>query len=331
MTEQALAQFLANHNVTPDHESYRSYIFNCPSCGGKKKLYIERSTGKTKCFKSDSERCPTNAAFALHLITGLPYQSVSQELYESLPPLPKDEGEIKVSFQATKKTNNNALEPAAGDDIPMDFVPIYDPDAADGVTYLESRGITRAMMVKYGFMYSPMIRRVIFPVIMDNVLYGWQGRAIDPVDKNFRMYNMPGAWKAKTLMFYQNIKDSDFAILAEGAISALKFEKVGGFVASMGKEISQDQIELLRSSGIKKLYLALDRDAADKINYISEQLKNQLKKTVECYIIDIPKHRGDFGDCTYEECEEAFKNAKPVSPNDIFIYMDPKNKIRTDK
>lgn len=331
MIEQSISLFFSNHGISPDGESYRSYIFNCPACGGKKKLYIEKTTGRTKCFKSDSEHCPSGKlTYALHLITGLPTSLISTEIFEATPPL-KHGDEVDISFEVESTQKKHIAIPASGDDIPIDFIPIYDPEAIEGVNYLEKRGITREMMVKYGFMYSPIMRRVIFPVVMDSVLYGWQGRAVDQVDKNLRMYNMPGEWKARTLMFYGNIKNSKHVILAEGPISALKFEKVGGFVASMGKEISLRQIEIIMESGVEKLYLALDRDAAENINSIVEKVRNPLAKKLECFIINIPDHRGDFGDCTYDECEKAFKNANPITPDDIFVYMDPKQIIRTKK
>lgn len=329
MMEQALALFLDTHNLRPEQENSRSYIFNCPACGGGRKLYIEKETGKSKCFKGSTDRCPSSGSpvYALSLLTGLNFKDVDKQIFDLDPVITTDEN-FNIDFKDVGKVEVQA-SPAAGDDIPLDIIPIFDPMASEGVTYLEGRGITKDMMIKYNFLYSPVMRRVVFPVVMNNVLYGWQGRAIDKVDKAYRMYNMPGPWKALTLMFYQNLKGSEHAILAEGPVSALKFEKVGGFIASMGKDVSDQQLDLILKSGVKRVYLALDRDAADKIQSIRNYLKSSLKYEVQCYNIDVPEHRDDFGDCTYDECAEMFKQAKVIDPDDLFINVEVKSFIRT--
>jgi len=325
--ERELELFISNHNITPESENGRSYVFDCPSCGGKRKLYIEKETGRSICFKAADSSCPKSGSpvYALSLITGLHASDISKELFDHDTVLKET-----ISFDQPNKTqSSDELQPATGADLPLDFTPIYDPSSIDGVLYLESRGITRDLMIKYGLMYSPIMRRVIFPIVMNGKLYGWQGRAIDKVDKGFRMYNMPGRWKTKTLMFYSNLEKSEYAILAEGPISALKFAKAGGFVASMGKEIDDAQLDLIRSSSAKRIYLALDRDAKDKVQLIASKMRDPRLGEMECYMIEIPSHRDDFGDCTYEECEQAFKEAQPVNPNDLHINIEAKSLIRT--
>jgi hypothetical protein len=156
---------------------------------------------------------------------------------------------------------------------------------------------------------------------MTGIMYGWQGRAIDK-DNKLKMYNMPGIWQGKTLMFYDNIVNKDFAILAEGPISALKFEKVGNFVASMGKNsITDAKLQLIKQSGIKKLYLALDRDALNLIPEIKNKVDN-LRCGIKCSIIEVPPHRDDFGDCTYDECYDAFMNAKEINTFSMSMSFD---------
>jgi hypothetical protein len=329
MIEQSIAIFLSNHGISPQGENHRSYIFDCPACGGKKKLYIEKAEGRTICFKGDSERCPKsgNPVYALSIISGLPTSMVSEAIYDVVPKIESGDN-IPVSFDV-EKVKESTAKPASGDDIPLDFITIYDPEAVEGAKYLESRGVTRQMMIKYGFLYSPMMRRVVFPVVMNNILYGWQGRAIDKVDKQYRMYNMPGNWKEHTLMFHNNIVGSGHAVLAEGPISALKFENVGGFVASMGKEVSKRQIELLRDTGVKDLYLALDRDAYDKVRSLVDLAVDPMRRSMRCFMVEIPSHRDDFGDCTYEECEVAFRSAQLITGDELIVHVESKTSIRT--
>jgi hypothetical protein len=203
--------------------------------------------------------------------------------------------------------------------LPLDIMSIDDPNAKDGLNYLLGRGLTLDVLKSQGVMYRPTVRMVIFPVIMNNILYGWQGRAIDPVPKERRMDNLPGEWKSRTLMFYPNIVGKDFAIIAEGPVSAMKFAKVGNYTATMGKEISSEQFKLLRESGVKRIYIALDPDAFDKINKIRQTLSG-----IDCFLIEVPSHREDFGDCTYDECLLAFNNAPHLNGDELFVHIDVK-------
>lgn len=321
LMESKVESFVKNHKLEAKGQNARSFIFDCPACGGSKKLYIERQSGRSVCFKSKSEKCPkqgSNAAYALSLLTGIPIGTVKRELHEFVTQLTD---EINVSFEDDANLQEIELKSVG---LPPDVTFIEEPASFDGVNYLEKRGIPLDMQSKYNVMYSPSMRRVIFPVIMHDKLCGWQGRAIDSVDHQYRMYNVPGNWKAHTLMFYENIINKDFAIIAEGPISALKFEKVGNFVASMGKNISNSQIKLLRKAAIKKVYLALDRDAVDKIEDIRYALNNEMDGRLECYTIPIPSNRDDFGDATFDECYEAFKMATKLDGDEIFVHLEGK-------
>ena len=314
-----LEEFFKNHKLSPDIETARSYIFDCPACSGRHKLYIQKEDGKSVCFKRKSSKCPSpgsDAAYALSLLAHISLDEAKRELYEFARTLVD---EIRVSFDDAPIEKK--LAPLELGTLPLDVLMIDDPAAEDGRNYLLGRGLILEVLKAHSIMYRPSTRMVIFPVIMNKKLYGWQGRAIDPVSYDKRMDNLPGPWKARTLMFYDNIVGQDFAILAEGPVSAMKFASMANFVASMGKEVSKEQMKILRESGIKKLYLALDPDAFDKIHKIRETMAG-----IDCYLIEVPIHREDFGDCTFEECVTAFKTASKLNGDEIFSYIDFKLK-----
>lgn len=203
---------------------------------------------------------------------------------------------------------------------------VLEPDGAEGMAYLERRGITRDMAEKYELHFSKLERRVYFPVMREGRCYGYQGRHIDNVDKGFRMRNNDAFRRDVLVMFADNLDGSDFAILAEGPFDALKFESVGSNVCSMGKAISQRQLDIIYSFGIKKLYLALDDDAAYEINQI---VKNS---PVETYRIFVPdsciqrckaqgKDKADFGECTFEEAAQAFSQASKIDASTVLIHI----------
>lgn len=320
--EEKIESFLNNHKIPIKGQSARSFIFDCPSCGGERKLYISKKDGLSVCFKGKSERCPrpgSQVSYALSLLSGLPMDAVKREVLDFVENLVDT---IRVAFEEGRQERKD--EPLPTVMLPPDITFVGEREAEEGVKYLEGRGLPTEVQMKYGVLYSPSMRRVIFPVIMDKKLYGWQGRAIDKVSHEHRMYNIPGAWKARTLMFYENIIGKDFAIIAEGPVSAMKFHKVGNFVATMGKEVSAKQLELLRLAGVKKVYLAIDRDAVDKFNKIRYSLDNDLLGRIECYFVSVPENRDDFGDCTFEECETAFNSASRLDGDQLFSYIEPK-------
>ena len=321
--ENRLEAFFKKHKITPDAETARSWIFECPACGGKNKLYIQKQDGNTVCFKRKTDKCPSPGSYptyALSLMTGLSFKEVKGELFDFESQLSDT---INVSFDDEVVRTDSPLRMGT---LPLDITFLGEPEAEEGTNYLLGRGLDLELLKKQSVMYSAARRRVIFPVIHGKVLYGWQGRAIDNVDKNLRMENLSGDWKAKTLMFYNNIVGKEFAIVTEGAVDALKFAKVGNYVATMGKEISKTQLELLRSSGIRRLYLALDPDAVDKLDKIRQTMDNELHGKVECYVVPVPEHREDFGASTYEECEDAFNKATKLQGDDIFVNIEFKLK-----
>jgi hypothetical protein len=317
--EERLRQFFADQGISPSSETGRSFIFNCPACGGTQKLYMQKSDGSSVCFKQGTSTCPKNRSkpqFVLAQLTSLPVKEIADIIYLRTAKLEQDT--LKIDFSDRKITNKN--QELALATLEMHFVPLLDNSAKPGVDYLASRGISFEIAQKYGIMYSAVFKRVIFPVIMKNTLYGWQARAIEK-NVELRMKNMPGYWKSQSLMFYDNIINKDFAILAEGPVDALKFEKVGGFVASMGKTISTAQLKLLKDAKIKRLYLALDDDADDKLDAIKKYLDDGVTNRMQFFKLKVPSHREDFGACTYEECEEAFRNAKSMEDSMIILPL----------
>jgi hypothetical protein len=321
--EEQIQSFLDRHSLTPSKITGRSFIFDCPGCGGKDKLYIQKKDGLSICFKQKNEDCPgpkTKIARVLSLLSGVNFEIVKKEI-EGNVIVSKDteiEDLKKILDQPVQKILNT-IEPMKPDQLPLDTQLITWDDAIDGLKYLQNRGLDKDLLSKYGVMYSASLQRVIFPVIMNGNIYGWQGRTIDPSNP-LRMHNLPGEWRSKTLMFHDNLKNSEHAIIAEGAISALKFTKVGGFVATMGKMITQNQINLIKNYNLRKIYIALDPDAPEESCKLALSFMNDISYKFECYLIKVPMHREDFGDCTYEECVEAFLNAERLDGDCWQIY-----------
>jgi len=120
-------------------------------------------------------------------------------------------------------------------------------------------------------------------------------------------------------MFADRVAGHDHAVLCEGPLDALKAHYCGGNVATMGKAVAPAQIQLLKSSGIKKLYLALDPDAAEEVNRLVESLSGHL----ELYDMIAPTNgtKADLGAMSLEEVYDLFLSAPKINPSNFFMFL----------
>lgn len=321
---EKIQAFLEKHDISPKKENARSYIFDCPVCGSADKLYIEKSNGRSICFRHKTEDCPTaktSIAKVLSILSEVPYDKVKEEMSDKITVTPD---EILEQIQDTPVDRTvrevlTPLEPLDYRNLPADMKPIMWQESMEGAVYLHGRGLDLNLLDKMGVCYSPYMRRVVFPVIQNNEFYGWQARAIDQ-NTQPRMYNLPGEWKSRTLMFHDNLIKSDYAIIAEGAVSALKFAKVGGFVATMGKMVSNHQIDLILKSGVSRIYIALDPDAVTEMEELVRKILTLTNNAVQCFLVKVPDGKEDFGDCTYDECTKAFETAEALDFDCFGLY-----------
>jgi DNA primase len=312
----------------------RSYIFTCPRCEHKKKLYISKSSGRYICFVcAETENYKGRPEYALADLLGVPVREVQAKLYGvgTIPTEVRldlqlidffgDEDDIDVDAHVIPVTH-----------WPLEYYAISDPKAAKGKEYLASRGITQHLAAYYDLRYSPKDQRVVFPVSDRGSLYGWQARTIRKSTKwfeNGRKYEIPkylsstGIPRAHTVMFADRLQGSQHAVLCEGPLDAIAAHLCGGNVATMGKAVSSGQMALLLRGGIKKLYLALDPDASDEM----QRLMYDHFDNVELYEMKAqgtPGEKADLGAMTLEQVYELFLDARPLRPGHLFFYLDPK-------
>jgi len=321
---EKIEEFLDKHDIMPKKENARSYIFDCPVCGSSDKLYIEKSNGRSICFRHKLEDCPTartSVVKVLSLLSEVPFDQVKNELAEKVSTTPDEilEQIQDVEDSMLIKDVVLPLEPINPKDYPNDAKPLAWPESAEGAAYLISRRLDLKQLERYGVCYSAYMQRVIFPVVQNGKIYGWQARTIKP-DIQPRMYNLPGEWKSRTLMFHDNLVGSQHAIIAEGAVSALKFDLVGGFVATMGKMVSKNQLDAVIKSGVQKIYLALDPDAIFEMEDLVHKILILTNYQIQCFLVKVPDGREDFGDCTYEECAKAFESAELLDFDCMGLY-----------
>lgn len=201
-----------------------------------------------------------------------------------------------------------------------DFIPVR--EAWPAIQYLHERGVADAKLIEdYQLKYNVAMHAVIFPVIRDGQIYGWQARRIEPKEGELRLISQRSFAKGKFLLNYDRAKTFKRVILVEGPFDCLHTEIGNGIsgVASLGKNVSQDQIKLILDLPSPQIYLGLDPDASDQVYDVIRRIG--LGKRV--YRIWPPKHRKDFGECTQAEVLEAVLSAVPVlSQSDVLdVYL----------
>lgn len=314
MIGDRIQDYLDEHGI-----SYRiqnqSFSLTCPECDKKDKVNIHRTNGNYICYVcADSGKIKgSKPEYLLQKYTGESVQDIKAFLYgityEQLS------GEFKLDLEDKKREVVVNLDQTT---IPMGYVHLNEPEALPGVNYLKSRGISLEVAFQYGIMYSEFVRRVLFPAYIESELVGYQARTIDLVtEENIKAISSKGNWRSSHVMFQNRLKNQKHAIVCEGPVDAIKANLLGGNIATLGKNISANQISLLKNSGVKRIYLGLDDDAYDLV----PELARQFGVNIETFLIHTPEHREDLGDCTFEEVVKAANEAEKIDGNSLFLVL----------
>jgi len=300
-------------------EMSRSIYTTCPSCGKSDKLSILKENGATICYRGSCDFGKGWFQDWLSQTAGISIQEAKKKIYNTEDSFTD---QIHLNLGGKKQTHETytAIEwPQRG------FLEISDPEALEGLAYLKRRGISAGVAKYYDIRYSPWFRRVILPIKINGIVCGWQARAIDKVDDADRMRNNKGFRRDLLLMFQDELKHHRSALLFEGPFDALKFHSLGGIICSMGKHVSDKQLEVINNSDVESVYLGLDRDASEELRALTSRIEKKIK------ILSIPDScinrcesegkKADFGECTVEEARESFYNAKDLSQGHIFINL----------
>ncbi len=342
-------------------EGKKSFVLACPQCEHEDKLYLRYTDGRYVCWFCKDRTPGSFEGYAEKLfaqLLGCPQADIEVVLYGHAYHRAADGGPLQPTFDERYSFDSAAAGAWPAVDIVGDpnFLPaeegntavvvkpkpvgmLWPPDAYPvdsrqgrrGLLYLESRGIGVDVAREYGLRYQPSTARVLFPVVTDGVLVGWQGRTTGPSewvetleDGTEELRRIPKILTTMTpntrdhvLMFEPRIV-GDWAVLVEGPVDALKCHLCGGNVASMGKGVSDGQLQRLLDLGVRRLYLGLDPDATV-----------ETRTLVRCYHEDFPggiyymtplgTGYEDFGAMPQELALECFRRAPKVGPEYIFL------------
>jgi hypothetical protein len=173
----------------------------------------------------------------------------------------------------------------------------------------------------------------VFPVELQGRLVGFQERTVLESTKTWdeetgKWLEMPKVLSSKgiprdhVVMFGDRVQRSPHVVLCEGPIDAIKAHLCRANCAAMGKAVSRWQLQHLRDLGVRRVYLALDPDAAEETARLVRELSD-----LELYLMHPPPGYKDLGEMPMEAVLELFLRAPRVNPGHLFVYTDKRAEI----
>jgi DNA primase len=311
----------------PHKQNSVSWVFTCPKCQKKDKLYVRKSDGRFVCWVCrETESFYGRVEYALAELVGVPIADMTRQVYDT-----PDQVAINLVTFSVKDffdDDEDEVDPdalGAGTVFPPDFFPIDALQSVAGAEYLAGRGIPLEVAVQYGIMFCPPKQRVVFPIYDNGLLMGWQARAIFPTEyytEDGKKMSVPkilsskGIPRDRLVMFGQRLT-GDTCVLTEGPVDAIKCHGFGSNVCTMGKSISEGQIRYLMRHGIKKIYLALDPDAVAD----AQQLARIYSGDLQFYMVSIPPQYKDIGEMDFDSALLAIRSATPFNVAHVFLNI----------
>lgn len=254
---------------------HEELMFNClwcqergePTPDTKHKLYVNVGTkfGTYHCF-----RCGKS---------GHVHETSTEERQRFFSePVRFTDHQVLHEFYRPKKV---AAKPEP--ELPSGFYPI-----APGMRawdYLLERGLTPAEIEFYDIGIAQ--NRIIFPDYLDGKLAFWVGRAYDESRPAHQKYfNVPGVPRTDKLYnLGRFLKDGHRqVIITEGPISAIMAGRDA--IATYGKQITPQQLQMLQALPVERYYVALDPDVSKEHAIAVARTLSQTRRAVA--LINLP-------------------------------------------
>lgn len=314
---------------------------DCPFCGEHdKKLYVSPK-GQFICFKCESRGNSPISFFMQYY--DVSYKEASDMLKDEDFAIPKVEPVDNETLLSRLVALNTKVEkqkqagkkcPAFPTNTKLLRDNLNNPESYPYLWYLKNRGITLQQIYKYnlGYLTSGTIKTqdkdmtisnsIIFPTygLNNDVIY-WSTRSIEPNPfiKSFNALAKDNEYSRKDVVFNLNhVKDK--MVICEGifnAISSTVADYVG--VATLGKAITDDQINLMLKVNPKYFYVFLDNDAMKEEIKLIDRLKQRISLD-RIYLVVNPYKDKDANDLGSTIVKELLDKAQPVNLQSL-LYL----------
>lgn len=324
----------------------------CPFCGEtRKKLYISPN-GRFICFV-----CGTKGNSVTSFIMQL--ESISYQDAKALLK-DQDYREVTIPIEPRDNSLFSALslmqskQEHVKDDQEEKHCPAYPTntkfikdltypqlirEALPYIKYLDHRGITAHEVIDYniGFVdYGEIQRPHKSPLVLkQSVVFTtynqqhepiyWNTRSIEvnPYIKSFNALSQENEYSKKDTVFNLNRVDKDkVAVICEGVFNAITCTQdhyVG--LATFGKAVTTEQLELIVKAQPKAIYLFLDNDAVKQSLDLPKRIKN-INSTIPVYYVLNPYGKMDANDLGKLKTKELLDR---VSPTSLYTYLKMMN------
>lgn len=300
--------------------SGEQYAIDCPFCGDKRcRLYVSHVFGMSSPDEDAERGKITSLAFCQN------EQKVKQELFGYM----QDKGSIYSEYDLVridKPEEEESQVISMGETIPLHMVqPTHEVHKYLAGRGLDSQDLGRNYHVSLSISHpDEMVHRMvsgrmIFPFYVDHKVAAWQARLtrnLNPGEKYPPKWYFPPGLK-KTFWNFDQAKNFDVAILAEGILSAINFGPAGMSVG--GKTLTYRMKRLLSQRKWRGIFVALDPDAGVNRDKEVCRIDYQRRMIDEIKELDIPAsgirwEKGDMrdpGDIGPLECIRMMKRDAP--------------------
>lgn len=333
ITPESIKSILGRFDVSPARETEKAIIF--PTCchnltGGSNKLYYYKDSYLFKCYtECEGTFDIFDLVMRMNAMRGIDC-TLMQALQFCGVELGRDDTAQEIDHERETNLLYNALhtdysiQPIQAINIDIRSRFYFDKEA---LSAWKNEGISYSTMKKYGIQYDPITNCIIIPNVDQNgKLIGVRGRFLDPdADAKYRpiVYNKTVLNYPTSLTLYglyQNkasMRRKGQAIIFEGEKSVLMMDTYYGkdstAVATLGKNISMQQIRLLLEAGVREVALAYDADYYDQATmfakrkeYLDIAKRLQLFFNV-CVVMDLSCKLLNYKDSPIDRGKETFE------------------------
>lgn len=293
----------ALHSLNPVELNNRDLQINCPECGHNEAgISIAEENHPYGCYRQKACGHKGN----IYTLRNYGIKISSWDKVTKIDDFEKIE--LKVFGYTHKSVNLQTIK------LPLSYKRIFDSEYLNGRNWIKrDYEYWEAGRVSFGSLKN----YIIFPIFQGNEIKAYVAR--NTIKEHKQRYNNSVNEFASLIGGIDQLIGVDSVILCEGVFDIVNVTRLLGLydskeikaICTFGAKISDNQIFLLRSKGIKRIILFYDADVINKIKSIAFTLSIYFKVEIALLPENI-----DAGDCNLDQLSDALINTHtPLSLN----------------